>query len=29
VRHPLEDLAAESARLLLSRIEDASMRVSS
>ena len=29
VRHPLEDMAAESARLLLSRIEDASMRVSS
>ncbi|GGK84459.1 LacI family DNA-binding transcriptional regulator [Mangrovihabitans endophyticus] len=29
VRHPLEDMAAESARLLLSRIDDASMRVSS
>jgi DNA-binding LacI/PurR family transcriptional regulator len=29
VRHPLEDMAAESARLLLSPIEDASMRVSS
>jgi DNA-binding LacI/PurR family transcriptional regulator len=29
VRHPLEDMAAQSARLLLSRIEDASMRVSS
>jgi DNA-binding LacI/PurR family transcriptional regulator len=29
VRHPLEDMAAESARLLLSRVEDASMRVSS
>ena len=29
VRHPLEDMAADSARLLLSRIEDATMRVSS
>lgn len=29
VRHPLEDMAAESARLLLSRVDDATMRVSS
>jgi DNA-binding LacI/PurR family transcriptional regulator len=29
VRHPLEDMAAESARLLLQRVEDATMRVSS
>jgi DNA-binding LacI/PurR family transcriptional regulator len=29
VRHPLEDMAAEAARLLLSRIEDAEMRISS
>ncbi|GAA0554375.1 LacI family DNA-binding transcriptional regulator [Paractinoplanes ferrugineus] len=29
VRHPLEDMAAEAARLLLARIEDAEMRVSS
>ena len=29
VRHPLEDMAAESARLLLSRVEDRTMRVSS
>jgi DNA-binding LacI/PurR family transcriptional regulator len=28
VRHPLEDMAAEAARLLLSRVEDATMRVS-
>ncbi|MBM2621576.1 LacI family DNA-binding transcriptional regulator [Actinoplanes sp. LDG1-06] len=29
VRHPLEDMAAEAARLLLARIEDPAMRVSS
>jgi DNA-binding LacI/PurR family transcriptional regulator len=29
VRHPLEDMAAESARLLLARIEDPAMRISS
>jgi DNA-binding LacI/PurR family transcriptional regulator len=29
VRHPLEDMAAEAARLLLARIEDPGMRVSS
>jgi DNA-binding LacI/PurR family transcriptional regulator len=29
IRHPLEDMAAESAKLLLSRIEDATMRISS
>ena len=29
VRHPLEDMAAEAARLLLARIEDPEMRVSS
>ena len=29
IRHPLEDMAAESARLLLSRVEDRSRRVSS
>jgi DNA-binding LacI/PurR family transcriptional regulator len=29
VRHPLEDMAAEAARLLLSRVDDATMRVSS
>lgn len=29
IRHPLEDMAAESARLLLSRVEDRTMRVSS
>jgi DNA-binding LacI/PurR family transcriptional regulator len=29
VRHPLEDMAAEAARLLLARIEDPQMRVSS
>jgi DNA-binding LacI/PurR family transcriptional regulator len=29
VRHPLEDMAAEAARLLLTRIDDADMRVSS
>ena len=29
VRHPLEDMAAEAARLLLARIEDPTMRVSS
>ena len=29
IRHPLEDMAAESARLLLSRVEDRTMRPSS
>jgi DNA-binding LacI/PurR family transcriptional regulator len=29
IRHPLEDMAAEAARLLLARIEDPAMRVSS
>jgi DNA-binding LacI/PurR family transcriptional regulator len=29
VRHPLEDMAAESARLLLSRVDNSAMRVSS
>ena len=29
VRHPLEDMAAESARLLLARIDDPAMRISS
>jgi DNA-binding LacI/PurR family transcriptional regulator len=29
VRHPLEDMAAQAARLLLARIEDATMRVAS
>ncbi|MFI5936528.1 LacI family DNA-binding transcriptional regulator [Actinoplanes sp. NPDC051494] len=29
VRHPLEDMAAEAARLLLARVEDPGMRVSS
>ena len=29
VRHPLEDMAAESARLLLSRVDNIAMRVSS
>jgi len=29
IRHPLEDMAAESARLLLSRIDDETMRISS
>ncbi|AGL19778.1 LacI family DNA-binding transcriptional regulator [Actinoplanes sp. N902-109] len=29
IRHPLEDMAAEAARLLLARIEDPEMRVSS
>jgi DNA-binding LacI/PurR family transcriptional regulator len=29
IRHPLEDMAAEAARLLLARIEDPDMRVSS
>lgn len=29
IRHPLEDMAAEAARLLLTRIEDPTMRVSS
>ncbi|GID27343.1 LacI family DNA-binding transcriptional regulator [Paractinoplanes brasiliensis] len=29
IRHPLEDMAAEAARLLLARIEDPTMRVSS
>ncbi|MEV6491804.1 substrate-binding domain-containing protein, partial [Actinoplanes sp. NPDC051633] len=29
IRHPLEDMAAESARLLLARVEDREMRVSS
>lgn len=29
IRHPLEDMAAEAARLLLTRIDDADMRVSS
>ena len=29
VRHPLEDMAAEAARLLLARVEDPAMRVSS
>jgi DNA-binding LacI/PurR family transcriptional regulator len=28
IRHPLEDMAAEAARLLLSRVDDAAMRVS-
>jgi DNA-binding LacI/PurR family transcriptional regulator len=28
IRHPLEDMAADAAKLLLSRIEDATMRVS-
>ncbi|MET0418835.1 MAG: substrate-binding domain-containing protein, partial [Actinoplanes sp.] len=29
IRHPLEDMAAEAARLLLARIDDPAMRVSS
>jgi DNA-binding LacI/PurR family transcriptional regulator len=29
VRHPLEDMAVEAARLLLARIDDPEMRVSS
>ncbi|MEV4709226.1 LacI family DNA-binding transcriptional regulator [Actinoplanes sp. NPDC049316] len=29
IRHPLEDMAAEAARLLMTRIDDATMRVSS
>ncbi|UQU66966.1 LacI family transcriptional regulator [Couchioplanes caeruleus] len=29
IRHPLEDMAAEAARLLMTRIDDAAMRVSS
>jgi DNA-binding LacI/PurR family transcriptional regulator len=29
IRHPLEDMAAEAARLLLARIDDPGMRISS
>ncbi len=29
VRHPLEDMAAESARMLLARVDDPTRRVSS